>query len=111
MRLVQDEAPELAVLSGDITQRARREQFCAAKTFTDRLEVPLLIAIPGNHDIPLFNFVARFLNPYGNYRREFGNDLEPMFESDRLLVIALNTTRRYRHTDGEVSNAQIPPCG
>src|SRR5687768_5777210 len=30
-----------------------------------------------------------------------------MFESDRLLVIALNTTRRYRHTDGEVSKAQM----
>jgi hypothetical protein len=30
-----------------------------------------------------------------------------MFESNRLLVIALNTTRRYRHTDGEVSKAQI----
>jgi 3',5'-cyclic AMP phosphodiesterase CpdA len=107
VRLVHDEAPELAVLSGDITQRARREQFRAAKTFTDRLEVPSLIVIPGNHDIPLFNFVARFLNPYGNYRREFGNDLEPMFESDGLLVIALNTTRRYRHADGEVSKTQI----
>jgi hypothetical protein len=55
----------------------------------------------------LFNFVARFLNPYGNYRREFGDDLEPTFESDRLLVIALNTTRRYRHKDGEVSKSQI----
>src|SRR5690606_31142600 len=92
---------------GDITQRARREQFRAAKSFTEQLEVPSLIVIPGNHDIPLFNIVARFLNPYGNYRREFGDDLEPTFESDRLLVIALNTTRRYRHTDGEVSKAQI----
>ncbi|MDN5835905.1 MAG: metallophosphoesterase [Nitrosospira sp.] len=107
MRLVHDETPELAVLSGDITQRARRSQFRAAKTFTDRLNVPAMLVIPGNHDIPLYNFAARLFNPYGNYRREFGNDLEPTFESERLLVIALNTTRRYRHTDGEVSKVQI----
>ncbi|MDQ3185341.1 MAG: metallophosphoesterase [Pseudomonadota bacterium] len=107
VRLVHDEAPELVVLSGDITQRARRSQFRSAKTFTDRLGVPAILVIPGNHDIPLFNFVARLFNPYGNYRREFGVDLEPMFESDGLLAIALNTTRRYRHTDGEVSKAQI----
>ncbi|MBA4142940.1 MAG: metallophosphoesterase [Nitrosospira sp.] len=107
VHLVQDEAPELVVLSGDITQRARRSQFRSAKTFTDRLGVSAVLVIPGNHDIPLFNFLARFFDPYGNYRREFGNDLEPIFESARLLAIALNTTRRYRHTDGEVSKAQI----
>lgn len=107
MRLVHDESPELVILSGDITQRARRNQFRAAKAFTDRLGAPAILAIPGNHDIPLYNFVARLFNPYGNYRREFGDDLEPMFESDELLVIALNTTRRYRHIDGEVSKTQI----
>ncbi len=107
VRLVHEETPELVVLSGDITQRARRSQFRAAKTFTDRLNVPTMLVIPGNHDIPLYNFAARLFNPYGNYCREFGDDLEPMFESDQLLVIALNTTRRYRHTDGEVSKAQI----
>lgn len=107
VRLVHDKTPEVVVLSGDITQRARRSQFRAAKLFTDRLNVPAKLVIPGNHDIPLYNFAARFFNPYGNYRREFGDDLEPIFESDRLLAIAVNTTRRYRHIDGEVSKAQI----
>jgi 3',5'-cyclic AMP phosphodiesterase CpdA len=107
VRLVRDQAPTLVVLSGDITQRARRRQFRAARAFVDRLGAPAVLAIPGNHDIPLFNLAARLFTPYANHCREFGSDLEPIFYSDHLLVIALNTTRIYRHTDGEVSAGQI----
>ena len=107
VRLVHEQAPDLIVLSGDITQRARRKQFRVARAFVDRLGVAVTLAIPGNHDIPLFNVAARLFYPYANYSREFGTELEPVFESDQLLVIALNTTRFYRHTDGEVSIEQI----
>jgi 3',5'-cyclic AMP phosphodiesterase CpdA len=107
VRLVHQQAPQLVVLSGDITQRAHRQQFRAARRFIDRLGVPATLAIPGNHDIPLFNPGARLFKPYANHKREFGPDLEPIFESDWLLAIALNTTRRLRHKDGVVSKAQI----
>ncbi|WP_413438910.1 metallophosphoesterase family protein [Sulfuriferula sp. GW1] len=107
VRLAHEQAPDLVVLSGDITQRARRKQFRAARAFVDRLGVAVTLAIPGNHDIPLFDMAARLFYPYANYSTEFGTDLEPVFESDQLLVIALNTTRFYRHTDGEVSTEQI----
>ena len=107
VRLVHEQRPDLLILSGDITQRARRSQFRAARRFVDRLAVPRLLAIPGNHDVPLFNLAARLLAPYANHCREFGRELEPAFESDRLLVLALNTTRRYRHKHGEVSNEQV----
>jgi 3',5'-cyclic AMP phosphodiesterase CpdA len=107
VRLARDHAPSLVVLSGDITQRARRRQFRAARAFVDRLGAPATLAIPGNHDIPLFNLAARLFTPYANHCREFGADLEPEFESEQLFVIALNTTRIYRHKDGEVSAEQI----
>ena len=74
------QAPDLVVLSGDITQRARRRQFAAARAFIERLSLPVL-AVPGNHDIPLFNVFARALNPYGNYKRALGAVLEPVFET------------------------------
>jgi 3',5'-cyclic AMP phosphodiesterase CpdA len=106
-RLVHEQAPGVAVLSGDITQRASRSQFRAAREFTDQLGVPATLVIPGNHDIPLYNLPARIFTPYANFKREFGSELEPMFESEHLLVLTLNTTRRYRHIDGEVSAAQI----
>ena len=107
VRFARDQAPNLVVVSGDITQRARRRQFRAARAFVDRLGAPATLAIPGNHDISLFNPVARMFSPYANHCREFGADLEPVFESAQLLVIALNTTRIYRHKDGEVSAGQV----
>lgn len=99
-------APDLVVLSGDITQRARRGQFAAARKFIQRLSLPVL-AVPGNHDIPLFNVFARALNPYGNYKRALGAILEPVFENDGVLAIGVNTTRPRRRKDGEISDAQI----
>lgn len=107
VRLVHRQAPDLVVLSGDITQRARRVQFRAARTFVDRLNVSATLVIPGNHDIPLFNLVARWSDPYGNYSEVFGANLEPEFESEDLLVLCVKTTRRYRHKNGEVSTEQI----
>ncbi|MCY0853990.1 metallophosphoesterase family protein [Cupriavidus sp. D39] len=107
VRLVHDAAPELVVLSGDITQRARRKQFLAARAFVDRLHVAATLIIPGNHDIPLFNLGSRLFRPYANYRQAFGDELEPIFESDQWLVITLNTTRFYRHKNGEVSAEQV----
>lgn len=106
-RLVAEQRPGVALLSGDITQRATRAQFGAARAFIDRLQVPTIVAIPGNHDIPLFNLAARLFSPYGRYMQAFGRMLEPQFENDEVVVLALNTTRRYRHIDGEVSSAQI----
>jgi 3',5'-cyclic AMP phosphodiesterase CpdA len=99
--------PIAAVLSGDITQRARRAQFAAAKRFVDQLGVPHCLVIPGNHDIPLFNFVARLFFPYAGFERAFGSTLEPQLQSDAFRLICLNTTRPARHKDGEISDEQI----
>jgi len=107
LRLVKSQQPTLIVMSGDLTQRARRSEFAAARQFVDRcMPVPTL-AIPGNHDIPLFNLAARAFFPYANYQRSFGRELEPVHASEDAMVLCLKTTRRYRHKDGEVSSAQI----
>jgi 3',5'-cyclic AMP phosphodiesterase CpdA len=100
-------APEIVVLSGDITQRARRAQFRAARAFVDSLAPARLLVIPGNHDIPLFDLYTRLVNPYREHRRAFGRDLEPELATDHWLVLGVNTTRPHRHKDGEVSTAQI----
>lgn len=105
-QLCQQHRPELVILSGDITQRARRVQFAAARDFIDQLQAPLL-SVPGNHDLPLFNLLARMFSPYGNYRRYFGDELEPEYETDRLLVIGVNSTRPGRHKNGELTDRQI----
>jgi 3',5'-cyclic AMP phosphodiesterase CpdA len=106
-RLVREQHPDLLLLSGDITQRATRAQFTAARAFIDSLHVPHMLAIPGNHDIPLLNLAARLCRPYARYRASFGTALEGEYENGDALLLALNTTRRYRHVDGELSAEQI----
>jgi 3',5'-cyclic AMP phosphodiesterase CpdA len=104
--LVRHQRPRLLVLSGDITQRARRPQFQAARAFIDSLQTPWL-ALPGNHDIPLFNLWARCRRPYAAYLEAFGPELSPVHASDEWLVIGVNTTRAWRHRHGEVSQPQV----
>ena len=110
LRLVRDQQPRSAILSGDITQRARVQEFAAARRFVDSLALPTL-CLPGNHDIPLFDLWARLFKPYARYRGAFGEPLESRIESlietPDLLAIGVNTTRWWRHKDGEVSDAQI----
>jgi len=99
-------APQLLVLSGDLTQRARRSQFAAAAAFVRRLAIPRLLAIPGNHDLPLFDVARRVVAPYGQYLEAFGPELEPSFQAPDCFVLGVKTTRRYRHIDGEISTEQ-----
>ncbi|MBK9360974.1 MAG: metallophosphoesterase family protein [Rubrivivax sp.] len=104
--LARQQQPDLLVLSGDITQRARPAQFRAARAFTDRLRVPVL-AVPGNHDLPLFEPWARLRRPYGRYIAAFGDDLEPVHCAPDLMVVCVNTTRVWRHKHGEISGPQV----
>ncbi len=105
LRLAQQVRPDVAVLSGDITQRARPRQFAAARAFGERLGVSARVLLPGNHDIPFA--IARLRHPYRRYCEAFGPDLEPTYEDAALLILGVNTTRWYRRKDGEVSAAQI----
>lgn len=99
--------PDVLVLSGDITQRARRRQFAAASAFVQRLGIAHRLVIPGNHDVPLFNLPLRLLDPYRDFQDAFGTPLDPVLETEELLLVGVRTTRRWRHKHGEVSAEQI----
>jgi len=107
VRLAQARRPDVLLLSGDITQRATRAQFAAARAFVQRLQVPRCVALPGNHDIPLWHLPLRLTRPYARYVEAFGDDLGPSLETDAVLLLAVNTTRWWRHQDGQLSAAQI----
>jgi 3',5'-cyclic AMP phosphodiesterase CpdA len=106
LALARAEQPSLVVLSGDVTQRARAAQFEGARRFVQALPAPTL-AVPGNHDIPLYNVAARVFWPYAGWRRAFGDALEPRHESAQLWVAGINTTRPWRHKHGELSARQV----
>lgn len=104
--LARELRPDLLIVSGDITQRARTAQFRRAAELVRELGARHVLAIPGNHDVPLFDVPARLLSPYAGYCRFFGDELEPHFEAGDCLVLSVKTTRRYRHVAGEISPAQ-----
>src|SRR3954471_16734760 len=68
--------PDLLVVSGDFTQRARERQFAAAAAYLKRLPTPQLV-VPGNHDVPLFDVIRRIFFPLARYRRLISRDLRP----------------------------------
>ena len=106
-QLASEQRPDVLVLSGDITQRAKASQFAEARAFCDSLAIPQWLVIPGNHDIPLLNLYQRFFTPYAHFRHAFGPVVEPVLSTPWLHVIGVKTTRRWRHKNGEVSDAQI----
>ena len=98
--------PALVAVSGDLTQRARRKEFVAARRFLDRLPFPKLV-VPGNHDIPLFDLVRRFARPLARFHRYINEDVDPYFATDTFAVLGMNTARSNTWKDGRVSPAQI----
>lgn len=104
---LQELKPDLILLTGDITQRARRKQFRDAKYFTRLIKPTPLIAVPGNHDIPLFNIFARLFNPYRGYRKLFKDQLEKDYEQGDIVVTGLNSTSRWRHIQGDFNFPRI----
>ena len=73
--------PDLIAISGDLTQRARRSQFEAARAWLDRLFAPYLV-VPGNHDIPMFDVIRRFAAPRERYMQYISSDLGPCYVDD-----------------------------
>ena len=98
--------PHLVVVSGDLTQRAKPAEFVAARAFLDRLKDPRVV-VPGNHDIPLFNLVWRFLFPLRRWRRYVGEDLSPFHQGDGVTVLGINTARSFTWKNGRVSAEQM----
>ena len=102
-----EKKPDVLIVSGDITQRATASQFKNARAFCDQLGITQMVSVPGNHDIPLFNLFARLLHPYAAYQRSFGHALESALITPSLCLVTVNTTRWWRHKNGDVSTSQI----
>ena len=107
-RAVVELKPDLVAISGDFTQRARRSQFAAARAFVESLERPTLV-VPGNHDIPLFDFVERLAAPLARYRRYISAELEPEYADDDMVVIGVNTARAlvFPFGEGRINDRQV----
>ncbi len=101
--------PHLVVISGDFTQRARTEQFKEACRFLERLRDKghEVLAVPGNHDVPLYDVLRRFLSPLTRYRRFIDETLCPFIELPGVAVLGINTARSLTFKDGRINDEQV----
>ena len=104
--IVKETGPDVVAISGDLTQRARSHQFQEARSFLDALPKPQIV-VPGNHDIPLHNVFARFLEPLTKYKRYITEDLQPSYEDGEVLIVGVNTARSLVFKGGRINESQV----
>ncbi len=98
--------PDVVVVSGDLTQRARTREFEEARRFLDTLPQPQIV-VPGNHDVPLYNVVSRWLEPLDNFRRYIGRDVAPFYADDEIAILGINTARSWTFKNGRINRDQV----
>ena len=103
---VAEARPDVVVVSGDLTQRARRAQFRAAAAFLARLPRPQVV-VPGNHDVPLYDVARRFLAPLARFRRHVEARPFPEYADGDLAVVGVSTARSLVFKGGRINHAQV----
>ena len=98
--------PDMVVVSGDLTQRAKTAEFEAARAYLDSLPGPQII-VPGNHDISLYNVFRRFVQPLKRYKRYITDDLDPIHVDGEIAVLGINTARSLTFKDGRINKEQV----
>lgn len=98
--------PDVVVVSGDLTQRARRAQFAEARAFLAGLPGPQIV-VPGNHDVPLYDVARRFLAPLARFRRSITADPAPWHLDREIAVLGINSARSLTFKGGRINAEQV----
>lgn len=108
LREVDTAAPDLVIISGDFTQRAKTEQYQEACAFLEKLRDGghEVLAVPGNHDVPLYDVFRRFLSPLARYKKYIDETLCPWHRLEGVSVLGLNTARSLTIKDGRINSEQ-----
>jgi 3',5'-cyclic AMP phosphodiesterase CpdA len=111
IRAAHELTADVIVASGDFTQRAKREQYAAARAFLDRLPDAPVVVVPGNHDVPLYRMLERIFKPYALYREYISHDLDTVHHLEHAVIVALNSTSPLRAiTNGRIDSWQLDFC-
>lgn len=104
--------PDAVAITGDLTMRARTHEFAAAEEWIRSLPVPVTIE-PGNHDLPGYHLLTRYLNPLARFEA-FRDLVEQRLEMDGLALVPLNTNvpaqPRFNWSKGWVTRRALDSC-
>ncbi|MFC3908875.1 metallophosphoesterase family protein [Legionella dresdenensis] len=99
-------APDIIIISGDLTHRATSAQYQQLQRFLNQISCPIL-TVPGNHDIPLHNPFARLLNPFDNYEYYLGNKTLSEFFSDAVNILGVNSVNPWQIKNGRLTRSTM----
>jgi 3',5'-cyclic AMP phosphodiesterase CpdA len=103
----QEIQPDLLVIAGDLVMRADfTAQWLEARAYLQRLPQPRLVVM-GNHDVPQYNQIARYLWPNARYQKYISPVLNPVWSCEDTVVVGLNTARSFTIQGGKLSRRQI----
>ena len=91
VRLAHELAPDVIVLAGDLTQRAKVREFRMATNLMERFPDVPLVTTPGNHDVPLYRLWERAFSPFRNWRRFVSPELDRVVDVAGARFVSLCT--------------------
>ena len=91
---IAERKPDAVAITGDLTMRARHREFAAATQWINALDAPVTVEV-GNHDLPYFNPVERFFDPYRRFR-SMADKVEKELDLGDLVIVPLKTVRRWQ---------------
>lgn len=111
LRLAPRLEPDVIVISGDLTQRAKKAQFQAAAQFIEQLPQCPRLVVPGNHDVPLYRVGERLSRPHELYLKYISSELDSVLDVDGAVLVGLDSTApRTAITNGRLKSNQLDFC-
>ncbi|MBK5967849.1 MULTISPECIES: metallophosphoesterase family protein [Thiorhodovibrio] len=104
--------PDAVAITGDLTMRARLREFDAACAWIRALDAPVTVGV-GNHDLPYFNPIQRFFDPYQRIQA-IADKVEVDINLPGLAIVPLKTVARWQPrlnwSKGCVTDAALAHC-
>jgi len=104
--------PDAVAITGDLTMRARQHEFDAACAWISALKAPVTVSV-GNHDLPYFNPIQRFFDPYRRIQA-IADKVEVEIDLPGLVLVPLKTVARWQPrlnwSKGWVTEAALERC-
>lgn len=104
--------PSAIAITGDLTMRARHHEFRAAEDWIGTLDAPVTLDV-GNHDMPYFNLIERFFDPYKRFGR-MRDVVEREIDLPGIALVPLKTAvrmqPRFNWSKGWVTGDALDKC-
>jgi 3',5'-cyclic AMP phosphodiesterase CpdA len=111
LRAAEELKADIVVASGDFTQRAKAEQYEAARDFMRQMPAVPTVVVPGNHDVPLYRVLERVFDPYRYYKEYISPELDTVLRHEKCVIVSLNSTSPLRAiTNGRIHRWQLDFC-